>query len=138
VIPDDNLARAIADDPAYPLQYDRIFQDILPFHALSPATLRQRANVLPATDFTYTLHISSDTVSITGDRATASRPKSLLGMIEGFRHFLPEDFSLDITGSDHDLGSWVLGQDQRDKAVELVKQGRCAYDYDYLRFGKGD
>lgn len=104
--------------------YDRIFQDILPFHALSPATLRQRAHVLPATDFTYTLHISSDTVSITGDRATASRPKSMLGMIEGFRHFLPEDFSLDITGSDHDLGSWVLGQDQRDRAVELVKQGR--------------
>ncbi len=109
----------------YNPQYDRIFQDILPFHALSPAVLRQRAAVLPSTDFTYTLHVSSNDVSITGNRATATRPKSLKGMIEGFRHFLPEGFSLDITGSDHDLGSWVLGQDQRDRAVELVRQGKC-------------
>lgn len=112
------------------LQYDRIFQDILPFHALSPAKFRERVRQAQETDFTYTFRITSDPsrgIEATGGRADNARPRMLAGMIEGFRIALPRGFDVQITASDHDLGSWVLGQDQRDRAVELVGQGRCEW-----------
>jgi hypothetical protein len=48
----------------------------------------------------------------------------MLGLMDGFRGYLPEGFEVQVTGSDHDLGSWVLGSDQREKAMELVREGQ--------------
>lgn len=45
-------------------------------------------------------------------------------LIDGMKHYLPQDFQVDFTGSDHDLGSWVLGDDQRTRALELARAGK--------------
>jgi hypothetical protein len=37
-------------------------------------------------------------------------------MIDGFRYALPEDFTTELVGSDHDLGAVILGWDQRERA----------------------
>lgn len=44
-------------------------------------------------------------------------------LIQGFLGYLPEGFEVEFTGSDHDLGSQVLGQDQRERAMELAVKG---------------
>jgi hypothetical protein len=44
-------------------------------------------------------------------------------LIQGFLGYLPEGFEVEFTGSDHDLGSQVLGQDQRERALELAVKG---------------
>ena len=49
-------------------------------------------------------------------------------LIQGILGYLPEGFEVDFTGSDHDLGSQVLGQDQRDRAVELALKGEREHD----------
>lgn len=104
--------------------YDRIWRDIAPFHALTPKMFRERAEKLKKVDFTWTFKVTHDAITASGPRADASRPKSLKDMIDGFRHRLPADFEAEFTGSDHDLGSWVLGEDQRERALELVSEGK--------------
>lgn len=104
--------------------YDRIYEDIIPFHALHPSLFRQRAEALKGTDFTWTFRLTPNAVEAVGPRAEAGRPQSLKGLFDGFRHRLPEDFDIEFTGSDHDLGSWILGDDQRERAMELVQEGR--------------
>lgn len=105
------------------IQYDRTVNDILPFHALTPATFQQRHNDLKNGNFMYNLTITPSGVIIGGDRATSSRPISMKTLIEGFLGYLPEGFELEFTGSDHDLGSQVLGADQRARAMELAVKG---------------
>ncbi|KAJ9122403.1 hypothetical protein QFC22_001826 [Naganishia vaughanmartiniae] len=104
--------------------YDRIMADIYPYHALSPPMFRARVDAQKTRDFTYMMNITADGVTLDGDRAEASRPKSLKAMIDGFRYALPEDFETEIVGSDHDLGAVILGWDQRERAQELIEDGQ--------------
>lgn len=113
--------------------YDRIWKDIAPFHALTPKLFRERAKKLQKVDFTWTFKVTRDAIVASGPRADASRPQSLKDMIDGFRHRLPADFEVEITGSDHDLGSWVLGEDQRERALELVSEGKYFEDDELAR-----
>ncbi len=103
--------------------YDQFMKDLLPHHALAPEIFIARSTALEGGGFTYTLDINRDKVEITGERATNARPKHLRGLIDGFKHALPEGFKLKITGSDHDTGSTVLGRDQRERAMELFHAG---------------
>jgi hypothetical protein len=76
----------------------------------------------------YNLTITPSNVIIGGDRGQSSRPISMKTLIEGFLGYLPEGFEVEFTGSDHDLGSSVLGVDQRARAMELAVKGEreCA------------
>ncbi|KAK8858562.1 hypothetical protein IAR55_002791 [Kwoniella newhampshirensis] len=103
--------------------YDQLMRDLLPHHALEPATFLARSKALEGTSFTYTLDIGKDQVDLTGERINSARPKHLRNLIAGFKDDLPEGFYLRVTGSDHDTGSVVLGKDQRQRAMELVKRG---------------
>ncbi|WWC70776.1 uncharacterized protein I206_104727 [Kwoniella pini CBS 10737] len=104
-------------------EYDQLMRDLLPHHALSPATFIARSKALEGTGHTYTLDVSKQGVALSGERASAARPKHLQGLIGGFVDALPEGFYLRITGSDHDTGSVVLGKDQRDRAMSLTREG---------------
>ncbi|KAG7529747.1 hypothetical protein FFLO_05436 [Filobasidium floriforme] len=103
--------------------YDRTVTDILPFHALDPATFRKRHDALKTADYVYTLNVSPGNITISGAKAQSSRPTSMKNLIQGFLGYLPEGFEVEFTGSDHDLGSQVLGQDQRERALELAVKG---------------
>nr|XP_031864183.1 uncharacterized protein CI109_000095 [Kwoniella shandongensis]KAA5531255.1 hypothetical protein CI109_000095 [Kwoniella shandongensis] len=104
-------------------EYDQLMKDLLPHHALQPATFLARSKALDGQSFTYTLDIGKDRVDLTGERANSARPKHLKNLIGGFKDDLPEGFYLRVTGSDHDTGSVVLGKDQRQRAMELVQKG---------------
>ncbi|WWC88564.1 uncharacterized protein L201_003476 [Kwoniella dendrophila CBS 6074] len=107
-------------------EYDQLMKDLLPHHSLRPETFISRSKALENTGFTYTLDISksSDGVKLSGERSNAARPKHLQNLISGFINDLPEGFYLKITGSDHDTGSVVLGKDQRERAMSLVREGK--------------
>jgi len=107
--------------------YDQLMKDILPHHALRPATFISRSKALEGRGFCYTMNIDRDAVEMSGERGAQGRPMQLKGLIDGFRYALPKGFSLRITGSDHDTGSIVLGKDQRGKAMELVGRGECEW-----------
>ncbi|OCF54896.1 hypothetical protein L486_07552 [Kwoniella mangroviensis CBS 10435] len=104
-------------------EYDQLMRDLLPHHALPAQTFIARSKALEGTGFTYTLDISKQGVALTGERSNAARPKHLQGLIGGFVDDLPEGFYLRVTGSDHDTGSVVLGKDQRERAMTLVREG---------------
>ncbi|WVQ86753.1 hypothetical protein IAS59_000468 [Cryptococcus gattii] len=113
-------------------EYDQMMRDILPHHALPPAMFMARSKALEGAAYTYTLDISQEHVSVTGERSTYSRPQHLQKLIAGFKGDLPPEFRLRVTGSDHDTGSVVLGRDQRMRAMELVQQGKH-FDEDELK-----
>lgn len=104
-------------------EYDLMMRDILAHHALEPATFIARSKSLVTEKHSYTLNITRDGVSLSGDRAAQPRPRKLAAMIDSFRNVLPKGFDLSITGSDHDVSSVVLGRDQRKRAKELVSAG---------------
>jgi hypothetical protein len=60
--------------------------------------------------------------TISGDRGNTSRPLSLFHLLEPIAQFLPADVR--FHGSDHDMGSWLLGDDQRQAALQAIKDGR--------------
>ncbi len=101
--------------------------DVLPFHALSPSTFLQRHAKILTHSFSAIYKITPSSITVTGDRAENGRPKSLERLFDGFKSYLPKDFGTTVVVSDHDLGSQVLGEDQRRRALELVKEGECEW-----------
>lgn len=55
---------------------------------------------------------------LSGPRGEATRAKQFLSLIAPLSSLLPVDIT--IVASDHDLGSWILGSDQRDLALARV------------------
>lgn len=105
-------------------EYDLMMRDVLAHHALEPATFIARSKSLVTEKHSFTLNISREAVSVFGERAAQPRPKKLAAMIDSFRAALPKGLDLQITGSDHDVSSVVLGKDQRKRAKELVSTGQ--------------
>jgi hypothetical protein len=107
--------------------YDSLMKALLPHHALTPATFIKRSLALQGADFTYTMEVTKRDVKMSGPRGAQGRPRMMENLVNGFREHLPEDFEVTVVVSDHDTGSVVLGHDQRDRAMELVKQGGRKY-----------
>jgi len=82
-------------------------------------TLVSSADMNPFSNITLSPHSPS---SIAGERGAESRPKSLFSLLEPIAQFLPADVI--IYGSDHDMGSWLLGDDQRQAAMQAIRAGR--------------
>ncbi len=57
--------------------------------------------------------------ALTGQRSTHPRAKQLFNLILTLQGLLPSH--VDIHVSDHDLGSWILGDDQRDLAMTRIQ-----------------
>ena len=62
--------------------------------------------------------------SLSGERSTAPRAKQLFNLLLPLAHLLPTDIS--IHASDHDLGSWILGDDQRQLALTRINTAKKA------------
>jgi hypothetical protein len=60
--------------------------------------------------------------SISGERGTSSRQVDLFDLLEPIAQYLPKPIEIHV--SDHDMGSWLLGEDQRLAAEEAVREGR--------------
>ncbi len=69
------------------------------------------------------MDLSPKTASnISGERGTAVRPQLLFRLLEPIAQHLPAD--IELHGSDHDMGSWLLGDDQEQAALQAIKEGR--------------
>lgn len=100
--------------------YDQINHDIEPFFALSPRMFQDRVKALATTDHTYHISVGPTIVpSLTGERSTHPRAKQLFNLILPLASHLPADIAFHI--SDHDLGSWILGDDQRELAMTRIR-----------------
>ncbi|CAG8619295.1 5834_t:CDS:2 [Acaulospora colombiana] len=98
-------------------------RDIEPYFALSPRTFQSRVQDLAANlPFSFSLVVTNGSLSLVGERANSIRAKDIADLVEPFAQWLPD---LQMHASDHDRGNIVLGQDQLDKALELVTQGEC-------------
>ncbi|KAJ9107286.1 hypothetical protein QFC21_000733 [Naganishia friedmannii] len=99
--------------------YDQINHDIEPYLALSPEFFRERVRGLDGSQFTYSISVGPTIVpKIGGPRASATRAKQFLSLVSPLSDLLPTDITM--VASDHDLGSWILGADQRSLAIGRV------------------
>lgn len=99
--------------------YDQINHDIEPFYALSPEVFNARVKALESAEFTYHLQVGPNVpTSRTGLRSDATRAKQFQVLVEPLANLLPTDINIHV--SDHDLGSWIVGADQRDVALSRV------------------
>jgi hypothetical protein len=60
--------------------------------------------------------------SLSGQRSNAPRAKQLFNLVLPLAHLLPRDIA--IHASDHDLGSWILGDDQRELALSRINTAK--------------
>jgi len=72
---------------------------------------------------------------IQGSRGFASRPQLLFQLLQPIAQFLPNKIS--FYGSDHDLGSTLLGDDQRQAAFEAIRNKMYLTDEDLSRHEQG-
>ncbi|EIW68082.1 hypothetical protein TREMEDRAFT_63970 [Tremella mesenterica DSM 1558] len=108
--------------------YDQINRDIEPFLALSPELFRRRLII-------RRVDLSPTTESIlSGERAVSVRAKALFNLLEPIAQY----FYTDVTfyGSDHDMGKNLLGDDQRQAALEAVREGRFLTEMDLKGYEK--
>ncbi|WRT67552.1 uncharacterized protein IL334_004524 [Kwoniella shivajii] len=110
-------------------QYDQIFRDIEPFFALSPQMFNERVNALTETQHAAQITLSPDgPSSIYGQRAHSARPRLLFQLLEPIAQYLSREVTFTI--SDHDLGSWILGDDQKQAASDAIREGRYLSEQD--------
>lgn len=99
--------------------YDQIEHDVEPFFALSPQVFRDRVEALETADFTYHLQVGPNVETRrSGLRADATRAKQFESLVGPLREWIPQDLQLHV--SDHDLGSWIVGADQRELAIQRI------------------
>ena len=70
-----------------------------------------------------------------GPRGSATRPQQLFGLLEPIAQYLPTKIA--FHGSDHDLGSTLLGDDQRQAALEAIRGKRYLTEEDLRRYEDG-
>jgi hypothetical protein len=70
--------------------------------------------------------------TISGERGATSRPRSLFTLLEPIAQFLPTD--VQFYGSDHDMGSWLLGDDQHKAAMQAIRVGRYLTEAELAAF----
>lgn len=74
-----------------------------------------------------------------GTRGFATRPQLLFGLLEPIAQYLPAKIS--FHGSDHDLGTTLLGDDQRQAAFDAIRDKRYLTEDDLRGYedeiGKG-
>lgn len=60
--------------------------------------------------------------SLFGERKISARPRLLFQLLEPIAQYLPKEVT--FTLSDHDLGSWILGDDQKQAALQAISEGK--------------
>jgi len=70
-----------------------------------------------------------------GPRGSATRPQQLFGLLEPIAQCLPTKIA--FHGSDHDLGSTLLGDDQRQAALEAIRGKRYLTEKELRRYEDG-
>ncbi|WWD18275.1 hypothetical protein CI109_102725 [Kwoniella shandongensis] len=94
-----------------------------------------RVDALPETKHTAQITLSPTAASsLYGERKISARPRLLFSLLEPIAQHLPADVT--FTMSDHDLGSWILGDDQKQAALAAVREGRYLSEADLKPFEK--
>ena len=98
----------------------------------APGLISSAAHPIPSECALHRSLVRTDRSSITldpkggstidGDRAEATRAKQIFGLLSPLASILPSTVTLHF--SDHDLGSWLLADDQRKLIKNALQEGR--------------
>jgi hypothetical protein len=104
-------------------EFDQTFTDVLPFWALSPSVLHQRASRLEVDPSTFTMVIRKGKVEIAGAHAKDGRAKDQAELMKRWAKWVPD---VNITMSAHDGPSIMMDHGTRQKHLDHAKAGKRA------------
>ncbi|ORX41228.1 glycosyl transferase family 90-domain-containing protein [Kockovaella imperatae] len=108
--------------------YDQVFRDTHLFYALSPTEFRKRRDESVAESYPSNLHLGPNTpVKVDGGNPNF-RGHALGELLQDLRHLLPDEVVL--AGSTHDLGSTMMGDDQRQYLETKIAAGEYVDPHD--------
>ncbi|GAA6028212.1 hypothetical protein JCM8097_006919 [Rhodosporidiobolus ruineniae] len=102
-------------------EFDQTFTDILPFYAMPPATISQRADRLQVDPSTFTMVIAKGQVEIIGAHAKDGRAKDQLALMKRWARWVPD---VNITMSAHDGPSIMMDWRGRQRHLDAAKSGK--------------
>ncbi|KDE09310.1 hypothetical protein MVLG_00627 [Microbotryum lychnidis-dioicae p1A1 Lamole] len=101
-------------------EFDQITTDILPFYALPPRVLNQRAMLLQNESWTFTMQIKGGELDIMGAHAKNGRAKDQAGLMKRWASYVDE---VNIMMSAHDGPSMIMDYTTKMKHLEAAKKG---------------
>ncbi|KAJ8294104.1 Beta-1,2-xylosyltransferase 1 [Rhodotorula toruloides] len=106
-------------------EFDQTFTDVLPFWALSPTILQQRASKLQIDSSTFTMVIRKGVVEIAGAHAKDGRAKDQAALMKRWARWVPD---VNITMSAHDGPSIMMDHGTRQRHLDYAKAGKLIPD----------
>ncbi|BGP24738.1 glycosyltransferase family 90 protein [Rhodotorula toruloides] len=106
-------------------EFDQTFTDVLPFWALSPHILQERASKLHMDASTFTMVIRKGQVEIAGAHAKDGRAKDQAALMKRWAKWVPD---VNITMSAHDGPSIMMDHGTRQKHLDFAKAGKLIPD----------
>ncbi|SCV72205.1 BQ2448_4899 [Microbotryum intermedium] len=100
-------------------EFDQTFTDILPFYALPPRVLHQRAMLLQDEAWTFTIQIKGGELDIIGAHARDGRAKDQAGLMKRWAKYVDK---VNITMSAHDGPSMILDYTTKMKHLEAAQK----------------
>ena len=108
-------------------EHDQIARDFEPFFALEPHDLRHRSKVMQDRDHTFTLSFTNGYVSRHGPHADNKRAKDMAQLMNKFAKFVPGQVNLTFVIDDNP--AVMMGWNQKERMLELARQGECKLQY---------
>lgn len=109
-------------------EYDQISRDLDPFRALEPQDLRHRNRVMQEREHTSTLSIKNGHVTRHGQHSDLRRAKDMQNLLQKFAKFIPSN-EVNLTFIIDDQPAVMLPWVQKERMLELAKQGECEWAY---------
>ncbi|BGP16485.1 hypothetical protein JCM10213_001178 [Rhodosporidiobolus nylandii] len=101
-------------------EFDQTFTDILPFCAMPPAVVSQRAAKLQVDPSTFTMVIRNGKVEIAGEHAGDGRAKDQAALMKRWARWVPD---VNITMSAHDGPSIMMDHRGKQRYLNAAKKG---------------
>lgn len=108
-------------------EYDQISRDMEPYWALEPVDMRHRNKVMQDREHTFTLSITNGYVTRHGDpkHADIRRAKDMQALLQTFAKWIPGQVNMTFVIDDNP--AVMMSYHQKDRMLELARQGECEY-----------
>ncbi|GAA6001465.1 hypothetical protein JCM10207_006679 [Rhodosporidiobolus poonsookiae] len=117
---DDWFRFAQANDVILVDEFDQTLTDVLPFYAMPPAILAERAARLQVDPSTFTMVIENGKVEIVGAHAGDGRAKDQAALMKRWAKWVPD---VNVTMSAHDGPSIMMDHRGRERHIAAAKKG---------------
>ncbi|KAK1922899.1 glycosyl transferase family 90-domain-containing protein [Papiliotrema laurentii] len=116
--------------------YDQVHSDTNLFWALSPETFRKKCQALKTQDSSFITHLDPHGPSWSDGVNPNFRADDLMDLLEPIAQYLPD--YVEFTTSTHDLGSLIIGDDQKVFLEEKIAKGEYATEEELRPFEDGN